>query len=1040
LVDLFINRPVLSTVIAILITLVGLISIPILPIAQFPLISPPTVQVSATYTGASAEVVEETVTTPMEEQINGVEGMTYMQSQSSNDGTSGITVTFEVGYDLDIAAVDVQNRVELAKPRLPTEVNNYGINVEKQSTSLTLAVNVVSPDKSRDAIFLSNYVDIHIKDVLQRVPGVGSITIWGERKYSMRVWMDPDKLTSLGLTPTDVSNAIQDQNQQIPAGSIGQPPIPEGQQFQYAITTKGRLSSAEEFENIILKTNTDGSVLRIKDIGRVDLGAESYSTLAYMDGSSTVGIGIYQLPNANALNVANNVKAAMEKLAKDFPSGVEYKIVYDTTTFVRDAIEEIIKTLFEAFILVFIVSFIFLQSFRATIIPTITIPVSLIGTMALVNALGFSINMLTMFGLVLAIGLVVDDAIVVVENVARIIEEKRLKPREAASFAMGEVKGPIIATSLVLMAVFVPVAFFPGIVGRMYNQFALTIACAVAISTINALTLSPALCAIFLREQEPRKGRFFRWFNRKFDNFKDWYEGLLNRFTRKWGFVIVMFFVLLGATYLVLKAVPTGFVPAEDQGYFIINVQGPEGSSLERTQRVIEEANEIVLNLDGVAHVIGIAGLNFLTSTADANAGAMFAVLEPFSKRKSYKKSVFYLIQEATDKLSDLEGAVIVVFNAPAIQGLSSKGGFTFELQDRSGVGLEALSKTASEIIATSNESGNFVAVFTSFTDNVPQLYVELDRTKAQTLLVPVSNVFDSLQAYLGALYVNDFNKFGKVYRVFIQAEDNYRKNIDDIGKLYTRNNNGDMVPLNTLVDVQKRIGPETISHYNLYRSIEINGTPRPGYSESKALKYIPALADKYMTEGMGYEWSGVSYQQIKAGNLAPLIFLLSIIFVFLFLAALYESWAMPLMIMLAVPLAILGALTAQYIRGLENNIYCQIGLVLLIGLASKNAILIVEFAKIKRDSGLSIIESAKEASLIRLRPILMTAFSFIFGVMPLVFAGGAGAQSRHSLGTAVFGGMIVSTFLSLIVVPVFYVIIQSIREKGWRFYKTEAE
>jgi len=1037
LVDFFINRPILSTVIAILITLVGLISIPSLPIAQFPQISPPTIQVSATYIGASAEVVEETVTTIIEEQINGVEGMTYMQSQSSNDGTSGITVTFEVGYDLDIAAVDVQNKVELAKARLPSEVNNYGLDVEKQSTSLTLAVNLLSPDGSRDAIFISNYIDIHIKDVIQRVPGVGSLSIWGERKYSMRVWMDPDKLTSVGLTPTDVSNAIQDQNQQIPAGSIGQPPIPTGQQFQYSITTKGRLSTVEGFENIILKTDTDGSVLRIKDVATVDLGAESYSTLAYLNGKSTVGIGIFQLPNANALDVANQVKAAMEQLSKDFPSGIEYEIVYDTTTFVKDSIKEIIKTLFIAFVLVFIVSFVFLQNFRATIIPTITIPVSLIGTMALVNALGFSINMLTLFGLVLAIGLVVDDAIVVVENVSRIIEEKGLKAREAASFAMHEVTGPIVATSLVLMAVFVPVSFFPGIVGKMYNQFALTIACAVAISTINALTLSPALCAVFLKDHEPRKGRFFTWFNNSFDKFKKRYEGALDKFIHRWGLVIVAFVILLGATYLMIKTVPTGFVPAEDQGYFIVNVQGPEGSSLERTDTIIQKTTKTLLGIDGVEHVIAIAGLNFLTSTADANTAVMFAVLKPYKDRKSSKLSVFSLIETANEEFSKIEGAVIVIFNAPPIQGLSSKGGFTLELQDRTSLGFDAMSKTANEIIADAINSGNFVGVFTSFTDNVPQIYVELDRTKAQILDVPVSNVFDSLQAYLGALYVNDFNKFGKVYRVFIQAEDDFRTHIDDIGKLYTKNNNGDMVPLNTLIDVEQRTGPETISHYNLYRSIEINGSPKPGYSEGEALKYIAESANKFMPKGMGYEWSGISYQQIKAGNLAPLIFLLSIVFVFLFLAALYESWSMPLMIMLAVPIAILGALLAQYIRGLQNDIYCQIGLVLLIGLASKNAILIVEFAKRKRDTGLSIVEAAKEASLVRLRPILMTAFSFILGVVPLVFASGAGAESRHSLGTAVFGGMILSTFLSLIVVPVFYVVIQSIRENGIKFYKT---
>ncbi|MEE9215248.1 MAG: multidrug efflux RND transporter permease subunit [Thermodesulfobacteriota bacterium] len=1039
MVDFFIDRPVLSSVIAILITLVGLISIPILPIAQFPHIAPPTVRVSATYTGASAETVEKTVTIPIEEEINGVEGMTYMQSQSANDGTMGINVTFEVGYDLDIAAVDVQNRVELAKPRLPEEVGKYGIDVEKQSTSLIIAVNFISPDSSRDSLFMSNYIDIHISDVLKRIPGVGSLTFWGQRLYSMRIWMNPDKLTSLGLTATDVSDAISDQNQQIPAGSIGEPPVPAGQQFQYTLNTLGRLSTVEEFENIILRTESDGSIVRIKDVARVELGAESYDVLNFLNGIETVGIGIYQLPGANALDVANQVRETMDELAKSFPSGLEYVVAYDTTMFVKASIREVIITLFEAFGLVFLVVFVFMQNFRATIIPAITIPVSLIGTFALINALGFSINTLTLFGLVLAIGLVVDDAIVVVENVTRIIEEKGLESREAASIAMKEVSGPIVATSLVLMAVFVPVAFFPGITGQLYRQFALTIACAVGISTINALTLSPALCAIFLKEESKQKGWLFGSFNKGFDRFKEGYEVWIGKFMNRWKFVVIAFGLLLVATYIMINIVPTGFLPEEDQGYFIVNVQGPEGSSLQRTTVSMATAHEKLKNISGVRYIFGITGLNFLTQASDSNSGAMFLVLDPWSKRKSSKLQFKNIMASAQKELSKIDSAIFVAFNPPPIQGLSSTGGFQFELQDKNSLGLEELYKVSQDIIKKANASGKLQGVFSSFTSNVPSLFINLDRTKAKSLKIPVSDVFDSLQAYLGSLYVNDFNKFGRVYRVFIQADDEYRNKTDDITRLYTRNENGDMVPLSTLVDIERIVGPETISHYNLYRSAEIDGSPASGVSSGESLKLMEKFADESMPEGMGYVWSGVSYQEIKAGNLAPLIFALSLVFVFLFLAALYESWAMPLMIMLAVPLAILGALVAQHIRGLANDVYCQIGLVLLIGLASKNAILIVAFAKSNREGGMSIYDAAREAALVRLRPILMTAFAFILGVFPLVIASGAGASSRHSLGTAVFGGMIFSTILSLIFVPVFYIIIQSIRENGIMFYRNQS-
>lgn len=1030
MVDFFINRPVLATVLAILITLIGGISIPILPIAQFPEISPPTVNVAATFTGASSEVVEETVTTPIEEQINGVEGMTYMSSDSSNDGTMSINVTFDIGYDLDIAAVDVQNRVQLATPRVPEEVSKYGISVNKQSTSLILAVNLISPDGSRDDLFLSNYIDIHISDVIKRIPGVGNLTIWGEREYSMRIWLDPDKLASLAITTTDVANAIEEQNVQVAAGSIGQPPIPKGQQFQFTITTLGRLESVEEFEDIIIRANQDGSVVRIKDVATVELGAETYTTKATLDGGNTVGIGTYQLPGANALDLAKEIIAAMEVLKEDFPSGVDYAIIYDTTEFVKESIKEVVITLFEAFILVFIVVFIFLQNIRATLIPAITIPVSLIGTFALINALGFSINTLTLFGLVLAIGLVVDDAIVVVENVSRLIQEKGVSSREATSAAMKEVTGPIVATSLVLMAVFVPVSFMPGITGQLYRQFALTIACSVAISTINALTLSPALCALFLKKETGKKFWFFKKFDQGFDWFKDKYYGWVVALTSKWKIVVGVFAVLMVLTYFMFSIVPTGFVPEEDQGYFIVNVQGPEGSSLERTEETMEEVHQILINTPGVAHIVSIAGLNFLTSASDSNTGAMFAVLEPWGKRKTYALSVFGIIETVRKDFAGIQGAVVVPFNAPPIQGLSSTGGFQFELEDRSSLGIPTLARVTNEIIEKGNQRPELAGLFSSFTANVPGLYIDLDRTKTKTQGIAISDIFDTLQAYLGALYVNDFNKFGRVYRVYMQAQDDYRTTAEDISKLYVRTQKGEMVPLSTLIDIKEVVGPETITHYNLYRSTEIDGGPASGYSSGQAIAAMEELAEEIMPEGMGYEWSGTSYQEIKAGNMAPLIFALSIVFVFLFLAALYESWAMPFMVMLAVPLALLGAMLAQYSRGLTNDVYCQIGLVMLIGLASKNAILIVEFAKQRREEGLPVIEAAMQAAMIRLRPILMTAFAFILGVFPLVIASGAGAQSRHSLGTAVFGGMILSTMLSLIVVPVFYVIIENLRER----------
>jgi len=707
------------------------------------------------------------------------------------------------------------------------------------------------------------------------------------------------------------------------------------------------------------------------------------------------------------------------------------KYSINTTDFVKASIKEVIITLFEAFILVFIVVFIFLQNFRATLIPAITIPVSLIGTFALINALGFSINTLTLFGLVLAIGLVVDDAIIVVENASRLIQEKGVSSREATSEAMKEVTGPIVATSLVLMAVFVPVSFMPGITGQLYRQFALTIACAVAISTINALTLSPALCALLLKKETGQKFWFFRKFDQGFDSFRNSYQGWVERFTTHWKVVVTIFIVLIGLTIYMFTIVPTGFVPEEDQGYFIVNVQGPEGSSLQRTIETMDEVYNILKDTPGVAHVVAMAGMNILTSSSDSNTGAMFAILTPWDKRTSKKLSIDYILSSVRKQFKDVQGAVVVAFNAPPIQGLSTTGGFQFELEDQGSLGLQTLAKVMNEMIEKGNNRPELIGLFSSFTVNVPGLYIKLDRTKAKTQGISISAIFDTLQAYLGALYVNDFNRFGRVYRVFIQAEDSYRAKISDISRLYVRTETGVMVPLSTLIEIEPDVGPETITHYNLYRSTEIDGDSAPGYSSGQAIKAMEELAEEILPDGMSYEWSGVSYQEIKAGNLAPFIFALSLVFVFLFLAALYESWAMPFMVMLAVPLALLGAMLAQHLRGLSNDVYCQIGLVMLIGLASKNAILIVEFAKQRREEGLPVIEAAMQAAMIRLRPILMTAFAFILGVFPLVIASGAGASSRHSLGTAVFGGMILSTMLSLIVVPVFYVIIENLRERG---------
>ena len=1030
LVDFFIGRPVFASVLAILITFAGAVCIPLLPVAQFPRITPPTVSVRSSYPGASAEVVEGSVTIPLEQQINGVEGMLYMSSTSNNDGSSSITVTFEVGYDLNIAAVDVQNRIAVALPQLPEEVQRAGITVRRVSTDLTIVVNLISPDGSRDDVFLSNWADINISDRVKRLNGVGDVVLFGERRYSMRVWLDPDKLAKLGVTSQDVVSSLREQNQQVAAGVLGQPPAPNGLAFQYALTARGRLETPEEFSQIVLRTRPDGSILRVADVARVELGAQSYVNFSRLGLSPSTGVAVFALPSANALDVAKAVHAEMEKIAPRFPAGVAYRILYEPTRFVTESIKEVIWTLVEAMLLVVFVVYVFLETFRATIIPAITVPVSLVGTFAAMAVLGFSVNTFTLFGLVLAIGLVVDDAIVVVENVTRMIEDRKLPPREATMLGMREVTAPIVAISLVLMAVFMPVAFIPGTSGRLYQQFALTIAFSVAISAFNALTLSPALCAIFLRGEHRVKNVFFRWFDAGFQRFTSAYEKGGAAAIAGWPLVLAIFGGLIAATVLLYTRLPTAFVPNEDLGYFIVSVQLPDGSSLERTNEVTREVVTKLLAIPGVASGVVNGGTDFLTGAAASNAAACYMILKPWDERHTPEVQLDAILGRARRELGQIPTAVVAAFNPPPIRGLGSTGGFQMQIQDLVHQSFPDFAKRVSSLVEAANASGQVTGVVSSLRTNIPQYSVEIDRTKAKALGLSLSDVFGTLEVYLGGYYVNDFNRFGRVYRVTVQAEPNERALPEDVTKLYTRNATGEMVPLSTIARVKSIVGPQTISHYNLFRTAALTGSAAPGRSSGQAIHDMEALANKTLPEGTSFEWTGLSLQEIRAGGAAPILFGLALIVVYLTLAALYESWVLPFAIMLVVPLAVLGALFAQWLRGLANDVFCQVGLVMLVGLASKNAILVVEFAKMLREQGESIERAALHAARVRLRPILMTSFAFIFGVIPLVIATGAGSASRNSLGTAVFGGMLLSTFLSLAVVPVFFVLIERVRER----------
>jgi HAE1 family hydrophobic/amphiphilic exporter-1 len=1023
--DFFLKRPVFATVCSLLIILAGAVSIPSLPIAQYPTLAPPQISVVSNYTGASSQVVESAVTTPLEQQINGVEGMRYLTSTSANDGSSNITATFEIDRDVDLAAVDIQNRVSIAQGRLPNEVRTTGVTVAKSSTAIVLVAGVYSLHNEYDQIFLSNYVDVYMKDAVKRVKGVSDVQIFGERKYSMRVWLDPVLLASRKLTASDVVNALREQNVQVAAGQIGQPPARPGQSYQISVRALGRLSEPAEFGNVVVKARPDGTLVKLRDVGRVELGAENYAANLTFNGIPAVGFAVFQLPSANALDVDRAVRAELDRLAKRFPPGMKTTVAFDTTTVVGESIREVLYTLLEAILFVIAVIFLFLQDWRSTLIPAITIPVSLIGAFAFVKLLGFSINTLTLFGITLATGLVVDDAIVVIENIERHLHEDHSGVMEAASTAMREVTGAVIATSLVLVSVFVPVAFFPGTTGLLYKQFSLTIAFSVALSAFNALTLTPALAALLLGRGERPHGAFFRAVNRGIDGLTAFYHRLLVTFMRLRLVVVIFFLCGLALTYWIFRQVPTGFVPDEDQGYMIINIQAPAGASLDYTTKIAAQAQRIVHSAPEVVSVFSVTGFSFGGSAP--NRGLMFASLKPLSQRKGPDHSAQAVIGRLLGPLLSMPGAIVIPFLPPPIQGLGIFGGFQFEVLDQSGGTVQALEAATHDLLGQGSRDPALRGLFSSFTTSDPQLLVAIDRDRAKSLGVQLGQITDTLQIFLGSVYVNDFDFNNRAYRVFVQADSRFRSLPGDIRQFYVRADSGVMVPLANLVHVSEVTAPQVISHYNLFRSAEINGSAAPGHSSGQALAAMEALAKKALPQGMSYEWSGQSLEEIRSGGQSLLLFGLGLLVVYLTLSAQYESFTLPFIILLAVPLALFGALAAQAIRGLEDDVYCQIGLVMLIGLAAKNSILIVEFAEQLRSHGHGLVESAIEAARIRLRPILMTSFAFILGVLPLVFASGAGQASRHSVGTAVFGGMIVSTLLNLGLIPVLYVIVRSL-------------
>jgi HAE1 family hydrophobic/amphiphilic exporter-1 len=1047
-VDFFIHRPVFATVCALLIILAGAVCVPNLPVAMYPTLAPPQIEVSCNYVGANADTVEKAVTIPLEEAINGVEGMRYISSSSTNNGTSMITATFKTGYDLDIAAVDVQNRVASVTGRLPAAVNATGITITKASYNFVFGAGFFTRDGRYSPEFISNYLDVYVKDALKRVPGVGDVMIFGERKYAMRIWLDPVRLAARGLTATDVVNALVEQNVEIPAGQLGQPPSDSRQAFQVPVRVVGRLTSPAEFDNIIVKNSSNGLVL-LKDVGHSEVGAEDYSSVLKFSGREAMGIGVMQLSNANALEVDRQAKAVLEELSKSFPPGLEYAVAFDSTTVVGDSIREVLVTLAVAVFIVITVIFLFLLDWRATIIPAVTIPVSLIGTFAFIKIFGFSINTLTLFGITLATGLVVDDAIVVIENVQRHIHLEHSDPHAATSRAMGEVTSAVIATSLVLIAVFVPVSFFPGTTGILYRQFSLTIAFAIAISAFNALTLSPALSAIFLRGEEDRPkqldflhiepvSRLFAAFIHSTDAQITWlgatYAKAIHGALRIRNVLLVLFFAGLGATVWIYGHVPTGFIPQEDQSFLMVIVQAPPGSSLAYTSALADRATMILQSNSDIAGSFSIIGFNF--SGNASNAGMMFVSTKPSDQRRGKGHTTADIVADLSPKLMSLmfapNGGLVAVFEPPAVNGVGSYGGFQFMLQDSGANTLGDLDRVAHQIVGASRQRKDLTGLITTYSANDPQVLVTIDREKAKAMNIPLSQITTTLGVFMGSEYINDFDYNNRTYRVFVQADQPFRMAARDLHNYYVSSNTGQMIPLDNLVRVTESSGPPVITHYNLFRAVEIDGSPAPGYSSGQGRVAMEELAsNKLLMPGMKFEWTGLTLDEIESSGKALIIFGLGILVVYLTLSAQYESFALPFIILLAVPMAVLGALGLVSLRGLSNDVYCQIGLVMLIGLSAKNSILIVEFAEQLRRKGRSIADAAAEAGALRLRPILMTSFAFILGVLPLVFATGAGALGRRSVGTTIVGGMLLSTVLNLFFIPVLYVILSRLLRRG---------
>ena len=1032
MIEFFLHRPVFASVCALFIMLAGLISIPTLPVAQFPQVAPPVVTVTATYTGANAQAAESSVTTPLEEAINGVDGLRYITSTTTSDGTSSVVCTFQLDRNIDLAANDVQNQVNNTIGRLPAEVRATGVTVTKNSGTFVLAMGLASSDARYDRVFISNYAANNIVDVLKRIRGVNDVRIFGERRYAMRLWLDPTRLDLNHLTASDVVTALQTQNVQVAAGSIGSAPIRSDQPYQISIRALGRLRTADEFGNLILRANPDAGFVRLRDVGRVELGAESYAQDLRLSGKDAIGIAILTLPSANALQVAGDVRKTMDRLEGRFPHGITYQFGFDATPFVSESIREVLKTLGISIVLVIAVVFLFLQSWRTTLIPAITIPVSLIGTFALMKALGFSINTLTLFGLTLATGLVVDDAIVVIENIARFVNEKGLESYAGASAAMKEITSAVVASSLVLLAVFIPVAFFAGTTGQLYKQFALTIACAITISLFNALTLTPTLSALLLGEHQVHRTGFYGMINRAIDAGRNGYHAVLPALVRYRAVVLGLFALGLVATYFAYQKIPTGFLPDEDLGYFYVTVQLPEGSSLADTERVTRRIEGMLAQFPEVSIVFEPNGTQFGINAP--NRAIMFVSLTEWGLRKSPDSSAFGVMRRLRPKLAQIANATVLAFNPPAIRGIGNLAGFQFELQDQDNVGIPALTAAARGLIADARRDKTLGNVSTTFRDDAPQLVVELDREKIAALGVPLSDVFAAMQVYLGSEYVNDFDYLNRSYRVYVQADTPFRDRLQALDRIYVRTG-GDgpqlaaTIPLSSLVRTHfDRVAP-IITHYNLLRSIEINGIPAAGYGSGQALTAMTTAAQS-LPSGLGFEWTGISLEQIEFGSQALVIFGLGLLCVFLVLAANYENYSDPIIILVSVPLAILGAILALDLRGLPSDLYAQVGYLMLIALASKNAILIVEFANQRRRQGLDAAAAVRDAAQTRLRPILMTSLAFILATVPLVFASGAGAASRRSLGTAVFGGMILSTVLNLFVVPVVYVALAGLRAR----------